>query len=76
MPDRLKGILNSIVEWWKHFTKKQQIIMASSTLVVILAIAILAFVLTRPQMVVIKNCETAKEASTVQSLLNEAGIYN
>lgn len=76
MPDRIKEMGNRVVEWWKHFTKKQQIIMASSMLVVAIAIAILAVVLTRPEMVIIKNCENAKEASSVQTLLNEAGIYN
>ncbi len=76
MPDRIKEMGNRVVEWWKHFTKKQQIIMASSVLVVAIAIAILTVVLTRPEMVIIKNCENAKEASSVQTLLNEAGIYN
>lgn len=76
MPDRIRELVNRIVEWWKKFTRKQQMIIASSTLVVIFAVAILAFVLTRPEMVIIKICETAKEASTVQTLLNDAGIYN
>ena len=56
MPDRVREIGNRIVEWWKHFTRKQQMIIASSALVVILAIAILSFVLTRPEMVMIKQC--------------------
>lgn len=66
----------NIVEWWKHFTRRQQMIMISSTLVVIFAVGILAFVLSRPEMIIIKNCENAKEAATVQELLNEAGIKN
>ncbi len=76
MPDRIRELLNSIVEWWKKFTKKQQMIIASSALVVILAAVILTFVLTKPEMIVIKICDNAKEASTVQTLLNDAGIYN
>ncbi len=76
MPDRIKGIGMNIVEWWKHFTRRQQMIMISSTLVVIFAVGILAFVLSRPEMIIIKNCENAKEAATVQELLNEAGIKN
>ncbi len=74
MPDRVREIGNRIVEWWKHFTRKQQMIIASSALVVILAIAILSFVLTRPEMVMIKQCETATEAASVQTLLDDAGI--
>ncbi len=76
MPDRIRAIVNSIIEWWKHFTRKQQMIIASSVLVVAIAIAILAFVLTRPEMVVIKTCEDAKEAATVQGILDDNGIYN
>ena len=76
MPDRIRELGNRIAEWWKKFTRKQQMIIASSVLVVLFAIGILAFVLTRPEMVIIKICETAKEASAVQTLLNDAGIYN
>ncbi len=76
MPDRIKELLNSIVEWWKKFTKKQQMIIASSALVVLLAAVILTVVLTKPEMIVIKICENAKEASTVQTLLDDANIYN
>ena len=76
MPDRIRELGNRIAEWWKKFTRKQQMIIASSVLVVLFAIGILAFVLTRPEMVIIKICETAKEASAVQTLLNDADIYN
>lgn len=76
MPDRIKGIGNKIVEWWKHFTRRQQMIIVSSSLIVMIAIGILAFVLSRPEMIIIKNCENAKEAATVQELLDGAGIAN
>lgn len=76
MPDRIREILNSIVEWWKKFTKKQQMILVSSTLIVIIAVAILSVVLTKPKMMIIKICENAKEASTVQQLLTDAEIYH
>ena len=76
MPDRIRELLNSIVEWWKKFTRKQQMIMVSSVLVVLVAVGILSFVLTRPKMAIIKICENASEASTVQTLLTDAGIYH
>lgn len=76
MPERIKGIGNRIVDWWKHFTRRQQMIIVSSTLIVAIAVGILAFVLSRPEMIVIKTCENAKEAATVQELLDEAGIEN
>ncbi|MCI8891066.1 MAG: flagellar biosynthesis protein [Eubacterium sp.] len=76
MPDRIRELLNSIAEWWKKFTKKQQMIMISSLLVVLVAVGILSFALTRPKMAIIKICENASEASTVQTLLKDAGIYH
>lgn len=76
MPDRIRELLNSIAEWWKKFTKKQQMIMISSLLVVLVAVGILSFALTRPKMAIIKICENASEASTVQTLLTDAGIYH
>lgn len=76
MPDRIRELLNRIAEWWKKFTKKQQMIMVSSVLVVLVAVGILSFVLTRPKMAIIKICENASEASTVQTLLTDAGIYH
>lgn len=76
MPDKAKEIFSKVEEWWKAFTKKQQMIIVSSVLVVTLAIGILAYVLSRPEMVVIRNCESAKEAASVKELLDGAGIYN
>lgn len=76
MPDRVRDILNRVLDWWKNFTNKQKTIIVSSVLVVAIAIAILAYVLTRPEMVLIKNCESATEAASVQTILNDAGIYN
>lgn len=75
MQERLRNLLTSIVEWWKRFTRKQQIIIVSSVAVVVIAIGILAFVLTRPEMYVLRTCESAKEAASVQSLLDDEGIY-
>ncbi len=76
MPDRVKELWGRIVDWWKHFTRKQQMIIVSSVLVVVLAIGILSFILARPELVVLRTCESAKEAASVQELLDGAGIYN
>lgn len=76
MPDKLREIGNNIVEWWKKFTKKQQMILVSSVLVVIIAVIILTAVLMKPKMMLIKICDNAKEAATVQQLLNDGGIYH
>lgn len=48
MPDRLKAILEKIKEWWLKFTTKQKTLLISITAVVILALVILAVVMTKP----------------------------
>lgn len=47
MADRLKGLLNKVLEWWNKFTAKQKTIIISAAAGIVLAIAILATVLTR-----------------------------
>ena len=76
MPDRVKELFGSAADWWKHFTRKQQMIIVSSVLVVVIAIGILGFILMKPEMTVLRTCESAKEAASVQELLDGAGIYN
>lgn len=49
MPEQLQQIIDRIVEWWKKFNKKQQILLVSIVAVVVVAIGILAFVMTRPK---------------------------
>ncbi len=72
--EKLKEIGNKILEWWNRFTAKQKtlIVMALST--VVLAIVILVTVLTRPEYVLLKQCEDAMEASSVKDLLDEEGL--
>ncbi|MBO5293282.1 MAG: flagellar M-ring protein FliF [Lachnospiraceae bacterium] len=69
MMDRIKAIPAKVLEWWNRFTAKQKTIIVCIAAGVILALAILATVLTRPQYVVLANCETTKEASTIVELL-------
>ncbi|MBQ9342006.1 MAG: flagellar biosynthesis protein, partial [Lachnospiraceae bacterium] len=70
MPERIKKILDKIVEWWKKFTRKQQIMLVGITLSVILALTILVVVLTRPKMVVLVTAESIKEANSIKELLD------
>jgi len=76
MPDRVRKIWDSISEWWKRFTRRQQVIIASSVAIVAIAIGILSYVLTRPELLVIKSCESTKEAASVKELLDGQNIYN
>ena len=74
MADRLKGLLNKVLEWWNKFTAKQKTFIISAMAGIVLTISIVAAVLTRPQYVQLMQCETTKQASQVVELLNGEGI--
>jgi len=74
MVERIKAIPAKILEWWNKFTAKQKTIIVCIGAGVILALAILVTVLTRPQYVALANCETTKEASVITELLDGEGL--
>ena len=74
MVERLREIPQRILEWWNKFTSKQKTIIISVSAGVIVALAILATILTRPKYTVLVTCETTKEASTITELLEGEGI--
>ena len=69
MPDIVKKYLEKIKEFWNKYDRKQRIIFVSSLSVVIIALAILTVVLSRPVTTIIKYCTTAAEAMEVRELL-------
>lgn len=74
MADKGKELLGKLLEWWNKFSAKQKTIIISASAGIVLAIAILATVLTRPQYVLLLNCETTKEAAEVTELLETNNI--
>ncbi len=68
--DKLKEFGNRIMEWWNRFTAKQKTLIIGIIAVVILAIVIIVSVLTKPQYVLLRECETTKEAAEVRDLLD------
>ena len=74
MVDRLKELLQRVQEWWNKFTAKQKTIIISVTAGVILALAILATILTRPRYETLITCESAKKASEITALLEGDSI--
>lgn len=74
MADKVKELLGKIVEWWNKFSAKQKTFIIASAAGVIVAIAVLATVLTQPQYILLLDCETTKEASEVVALLEEQGL--
>ena len=74
MPEQIQKIINKILEWWKKFNTKQRTLIVSITAVIIVALIILGYVVSRPTMVQLIACEDAAQASEVKKILNDAGI--
>ncbi|MGN0342606.1 MAG: flagellar basal-body MS-ring/collar protein FliF [Roseburia sp.] len=73
MPEKVQEILKKIKEWWKKFNSRQKMLLISITAVILLALGILAFVMSRPDMKLLVTCADYSEAATVQSLLTAEG---
>lgn len=74
MNDKLKGIWNRIVDYWKGLSGKQRTLIISGTAVVIVTLIILYAVLSKPDMQELTVCESTKQASEVVALLEGEGI--
>ena len=74
MQERVQELITKVQEWWNKFTAKQKTIIISVTAGVILALAILATILTRPKYVTLITCESTKEASEITDLLEGDSI--
>ena len=74
MADRVKELLNKVLEWWNKFSARQKTFIICAAAGVILAFAILITVLTKPQYIVLVNCESTKEASEIVELLEGEGL--
>lgn len=73
MPEQVKQILDKILEWWKKFNNKQRIMIASAIGVVIIALVILAVVMSTPKMTVLYQCEDYTEAANIREILDADG---
>ena len=74
MADKAKELLEKVKEWWNKFTSKQKSIIIGTAAVIVLAFAILVTVLSQTKYVLLKNCETQKEASEIVDLLEAGGV--
>lgn len=74
MAERLKELLNKVLEWWNKFSTKQKTFIISAGAGIVLAFAVLITILMRPQYVVLKNCENAKETALITELLEGEGL--
>ncbi|QFJ55476.1 flagellar M-ring protein FliF C-terminal domain-containing protein [Pseudobutyrivibrio xylanivorans] len=74
MPEQIQAIINKVLEWWRKFTRRQQVLIISISAVVVVSFIILAVIMTRPTMVQLIACEDGKQAATVKTLLEDEKI--
>ncbi len=72
MVEKLRQIPQKILEWWNKFESRQKTIIVSVAAGVIVALAILISVLTKPVYEVLVTCESTKEASQIIELFESA----
>lgn len=76
MPERLKAILDRIVEWWNKYNNKQKILMISIVAVVLIALGMLGYMLSAPTYVVLIRAKDSAEAATIRDILNSDTSIN
>lgn len=74
MQDRFQELLNRIKEWWDKFTIRQKTLIISVAAGVVVALAVLGTVLTKPHYTTLITCESTKDASAIIDLLTENNI--
>lgn len=74
MVDKVKELLNKVLEWWNKFTSKQKTIIIGTAAVTVFAFAILIWVFSQKPYAELRVCENTKEASEVIDLLTSANI--
>lgn len=74
MPERLKEILNKILEWWNKFSARQKTLIIAAAAGIIIAFAIVITIVAKPRYILLIECETTKEASEVSDLLTEQNL--
>ncbi len=74
MADRLNNILKQGLALWNKYTTKQKTMIISIAVVIVLAFAILFFLVNRVDYKEFKVCKDASEASKVSELLKSEGV--
>ena len=70
MPEQVKQVLNKVLEWWKKFNNKQRVVLISAFSVVMIALVILAAVMTTPTLTTLYRCEDYREAAKIKEILD------
>ncbi len=74
MPEQLKNFFNKIKDWWLKFNKNQRILFITIAALVVVLIIVFAVIFGRTDYIVIRECQSATEATSVRTLLTDNGI--
>lgn len=72
--EKLKELGSRLLEWWNRFTAKQKTLIVSGIAIVIIAVVFVVSMLTQPQYVLLRECESTKEAAEVRDLLKSENM--
>lgn len=68
--DMLKGLLEKFLGWWNKFTAKQKTLIISAIAGAVVALAVLATIITAPKYTTLIVCDNTKQASQIKELLD------
>lgn len=74
MVDKIKALPKKILEKWNSFTSKQKTIIVSVAAVIIVALILLSYFLTRTTYVTLTQFSTTSETASAKDLLDSEGI--
>ena len=72
--EKLRELGNRILEWWNRFTARQKTLIVGVVAVLVIALVAIVTMLTRPQYVLLRECESTKEAAEVRDLLEAESL--
>ena len=68
--DKVRELIGKFLEWWNKFTGKQKTLIISAIAGVIVALAVLATVITAPKYTTLVVCDNTKQSSQIKELLD------
>lgn len=76
MPDFMKKYLDKLKEFWKSLDKSQKNRLYITSSIVVIAVSISIYMITRPNRVVLFTSTDQKQVGDMINILNEKGIWN
>ena len=75
--ERLRALLQRVIDWWNKFTTRQKTLIVSAVAGVIVLLAVVVTLISQPHYKTLYVSENTKETSEVQAVLDEESIkYN